>query len=163
MFLAAGPIAPWTMGEDNQAAIWVAIIAVIGLIVQWALNLYERRANARDHKKEMDALRKDTQSKQITALQTTNKNQEAEIHELQHRLDVFEDIAPAVRLLLFEKLHHLHDEMIDQHGVMADDDKKVAERIYTSYKALGGNGLGLSWYHDIMSAHSRPDDKKEGS
>lgn len=61
--------------------------------------------------------------------------------------------------LEFAKLQALHDKLA-HHGWISDSAKQVADRVYHSYHALGGNGLGTAWHKDIMAAHSQPETKE---
>ena len=58
-----------------------------------------------------------------------------------------------VKELLFCKLETLHLRMVDNEGIMSVADKETAERIYTAYHALGGNGVGTRMITEIRQAH----------
>lgn len=58
-----------------------------------------------------------------------------------------------VKELLFCKLETLHLRMVDNEGIMSVADKETAERIYTAYHTLGGNGVGTRMITEIRQAH----------
>nr|DAJ09986.1 MAG TPA: minor structural protein [Caudoviricetes sp.] len=73
---------------------------------------------------------------------------------LLQRVDSRRDpLRDGVRELLFCKLEALHLRMVDNDGVMSVPDKETAERIYDSYHALGGNGVGTRMIAEIRQAH----------
>lgn len=66
-----------------------------------------------------------------------------------------------LQTLLYQKLQQIHSEMIRRGGWCPDEVKKTADRIYTAYHDLGGNGVGTSIWQDIMTSHSQPDHRHE--
>lgn len=75
---------------------------------------------------------------------------------LLNRLDKANPERAGLRLLLFLKLQAIHEDMVRDDGVCPTARKRDAEAIYTSYHALGGNGVGTSMIEDIREAHIKP-------
>ncbi|MEE8737291.1 MAG: hypothetical protein SOI66_00010 [Bifidobacterium sp.] len=79
---------------------------------------------------------------------------------LTRRMDRTDPTVDAMRLglreLLFCELEGIHADMV-RRGFCPVQAKTRADRIYTAYHALGGNGVGTSMVEDIRHAHIAPD------
>lgn len=83
----------------------------------------------------------------------------SDVHSLRANTSVLSALRQGVQNLEFAKLQQLHDRLADN-GWLSDSAKQVADRVYLSYHALGGNGLGTAWHKDIMDSHSQPEIKE---
>lgn len=74
------------------------------------------------------------------------------------RIDCRDDpLHEGVRELLFCKLEDLHAQMVADNGICDVGTKQTAERIYTAYHQLGGNGVGKQMIEEIREAHIAKD------
>lgn len=55
------------------------------------------------------------------------------------------------KTLLRSRLYDIHERTVEN-GYCPDDRKRETEQVYTSYHALGGNGVGTQYYQEILNA-----------
>lgn len=61
-----------------------------------------------------------------------------------------------VRVLLFCKLRQIQQETVSAGDVCDVATKQTAQKVYSAYHALGGNGLGTQMKDDILAAKIEP-------
>ena len=65
--------------------------------------------------------------------------------------------------LLRAQLINIHSSTVAMGLPVPVDMKEEADRVYTSYHALGGNGTGTRLHDEIMSAHVKDDNLMGGN